>query len=68
MLSFAVVKASLLVDTVQDRKETAVLGEVFHEPSTVPFRPERKRVRTVSTKRRLLYIGVNSKKIKMEKF
>ena len=28
----------------KDHKETAVLSEVFHELSTAPFRPERKRV------------------------
>ena len=30
--------------SAKDRKETAVLSEVFHELSTAPFRPERERV------------------------
>ncbi len=30
--------------SAKDHKETAALGEVFHEPSTAPFRPERERV------------------------
>ena len=34
-------------NTKEDRKETSVLGEVFHEPSTATSRPERERVRRV---------------------
>ena len=43
----------------KDRLETAVLGEVFYEPSTAPFRYERERVLKDINTRRLFKTQLN---------
>ncbi len=53
MLFITLAKALHFILAFKDRLETAVLGEVFHEPSTAPFRHERERVQKAKIKSRL---------------